>query len=498
MTEKLTPEPGRRGAKRGIGYGGLGNASQGSSIPWKLKVGEVEHTGEIVVADRWATSLGQMLEGEQTDFRIVILTSSSRMRSDSIKDPRIAVWLPSQAVAEEPAAYQAGKGPAGLNTLLSSSPYLQGRVYTSGGLLIRTADNLAGRDIPAALDRLGVLVLMSSAEEYLRLIVDDLPSPMSPQELESVVELYRKSQERLREDVQQVGAAVHSLSKLLDSSLIAVDREVVDRLQSIAGTRDPVAFGRVARDLCGSPSSLASDLQAVKRLIQFARLESEIRAVHLYLSGVSLGKGSDELSVDVLSIMEQLKLDELAARPHLWSSVQDMFRWFKSRYIPKYQEHHRDYYREMEELYYALNHARPQVEAVGKLNGIPELRVSGAEGTIAQYEEMLAQVKPCPIMEVSEVVLEDGPTCPDCGLALSAIPPSRTAREYLGQLREMLEEQCRRLSVVTTRRILANKANQKLERLVQVVQVSDLTSLANVLDDELVELLRDLLREPIP
>ena len=112
-----------------------------------------------------------------------------------------------------------------------------------------------------------------------------------------------------------------------------------------------------------------------------------------------------------------------------------------------------------------------------------------------RYEEVLALVKPCKVREVSEATLALQPACPECRLPLSTNPPTREAREYLEGLQGTLEEQCRRLSKVTARRILRTGSSDKLDMLIRVVQVSDLASLVNVLDDELVNLLIGLLRE---
>ena len=49
------------------------------------------------------------------------------------------------------------------------------------------------------------------------------------------------------------------------------------------------------------------------------------------------------------------------------------------------------------------------------------------------------------------------------------------------------------LSSEAVRQILAAEKGERLERFLQVVQASDLTGLANVLDDELLAFLRELL-----
>ena len=466
-----------------------------SSILWRLRIGPTEHKGEVIVADGWSPQLGQGPEDEAIEFRIVVLNTPSRIRAGSIKDSRTAVWLPSRAVSEEQAVYQAHDRKTDLAALLNSVPYLQGRIYTSRGLAFRQANELVSDERSVALDSLGAFVLLSRAEGYLRLLAGDLPPLTDLSALESNLGLYQQSQEVFRGQVEGVAATLETLAQGLDSALSDADQQAQDNLRRLAGIGDPVLFGRVAEELYGGPSGLARDLEALTRLRQLAEIAGEIQSMTAYLGQVSLRSGDDELMVDLMSIRGQLQMDELAARPHLWDSVRDIFRWFKARYVPLYQEHHRRFYLELQDAYYALSNAGPRVDAVGKLNTIPELRDDRVGQLTSRYEETLALVKPCKVRDVSEATLALQPACPECRLPLSSNPPTREAREYLDGLQGTLEKQCRRLSMVTTRRILRTGSSDKLDKLIRVVQLSDLTSLVNVLDDELVHLLTGLLRE---
>lgn len=91
--------------------------------------------------------------------------------------------------------------------------------------------------------------------------------------------------------------------------------------------------------------------------------------------------------------------------------------------------------------------------------------------------------------------MDEQPTCSHCGLLLTADPPQREVERFLHQLKQALKEQHRRLSSEAIGRILAQSGERRIDQFIKVVQTSDLSSLANVLDDELVEFLRQLLRE---
>jgi hypothetical protein len=66
---------------------------------------------------------------------------------------------------------------------------------------------------------------------------------------------------------------------------------------------------------------------------------------------------------------------------------------------------------------------------------------------------------------------------------------------FLGQLRQALRAQQRRLSGVAIRQILESRQGGRLDQLIKVIQTSDLSSLVKVIDDDLVAFLRDLLAE---
>jgi hypothetical protein len=84
-------------------------------------------------------------------------------------------------------------------------------------------------------------------------------------------------------------------------------------------------------------------------------------------------------------------------------------------------------------------------------------------------------------------------SCPACGLTLAEGPPSAEVEAVLRRLSRALGQQMTRLSSQAVHRILARARGERMEQFLQVVQASDLAGLASVLDDELLEFLRDLL-----
>jgi len=134
------------------------------------------------------------------------------------------------------------------------------------------------------------------------------------------------------------------------------------------------------------------------------------------------------------------------------------------------------------------------VDALKRLNSIPELGEPPGQELEGEYQQLLEQIKPCPDWE-GRISLDLEPTCAGCRLALSISPPTKEVEDFRQKLEQALREQQRRLSSEAIRQILAQSREKRIDRFIKVVQTSDLSPLVNVLDDELVSFLRQLLAE---
>jgi len=236
--------------------------------------------------------------------------------------------------------------------------------------------------------------------------------------------------------------------------------------------------------------SLPELRQQIDLLARALLTMKDVHAMRTYLDAVELPEDQKELALDRLAILEQLDPAQLLANPHLWSSLEALFDWFKSRYRPLYLGHHQAYHRSAASLHDRLLRAKPQLEALGRLNSIAELGPPLAQGLFSQYERLEPALQPCPLWE-SDAAPE--PPCPACGLKLGHQVPQREVERFLGQLEKALGQQLGRLSSQAIGQILARSHQAKIDQFLEVVQASDLASLVNVLDDELVAFLRQLL-----
>ena len=101
----------------------------------------------------------------------------------------------------------------------------------------------------------------------------------------------------------------------------------------------------------------------------------------------------------------------------------------------------------------------------------------------------------CPLPS-DELPLDSQPTCPSCGLQLGAAAPSQEVGDAVRTLKVALREQNSRLSLRVISRILEGHRDERIDLFIKVVQTSDLSGLANVLNDRVERFLRELLAQP--
>jgi hypothetical protein len=97
--------------------------------------------------------------------------------------------------------------------------------------------------------------------------------------------------------------------------------------------------------------------------------------------------------------------------------------------------------------------------------------------------------------------LSETPVCPYCGYRLSEVAPVEALNTALIAIERGLATQQARLARRVVSRLLARPGRaqgDRLGRFIQVVQASDLSGMAQVLDEGLLEFLGDMLQAPEP
>ena len=135
--------------------------------------------------------------------------------------------------------------------------------------------------------------------------------------------------------------------------------------------------------------------------------------------------------------------------------------------------------------------------AVARLNDVPEFGGPLGSDVPGRFGDLVASLKSCELGG-ADLALEDAPYCGLCSLSLDEEVPRRQAERIIADLDAALREYNRRLSSEAVTRILTHPTREQLDRFIDLMRVSDLTELANVLDERVVEFLRGFVSDGRP
>jgi len=288
--------------------------------------------------------------------------------------------------------------------------------------------------------------------------------------------------------IEELRTAVEPLAEQLQEDTDGT-LAVLERLRALSGATDYRGFYTAVRGGFSGPSDLGRALQQLDRLARLADLAPAITEAQRYLNGMTFGREHRELAVRRDAIVGRMALDGLAGNPSLWGSVEESVRQLRREYADAYVSHHVSYHRDSAELVLRMGRFRPQVEALVQFNGVPEFGEPTGTDIPQRFEELAASVRSCTAAE-REAAPDTALHCQTCLLPLDEDLPRRDAASVFADVEEAMRVYSRRLSSEGVRRILSHPTREQLDKLVNLVQISDLSVLANVLDEEVVEFLR--------
>lgn len=447
-------------------------------------------TGRIVVASSWRP---EMFRGEpDSAFTIVLLTGPPAAAIPPPSSPNVAVCVPARrvrAVREVRAAYRAGREAAveGLQLpRVAMEAYARGYILAAGTIGVLPSDIFGADPVRPRLDLLARALLKRRLEEgegeeleaFWRALRSGLVAPRpleaAPEGLEAL--------SRLRVLVRRAERAAPT------PAAPSVAR-ALERLRDAAEGGAP-RFG-VRYD---SPGDLCEDVLLCRCLEQGIEGSQELAELREYLAGAVLPAEPSELAADRTMTLEQLSFATLLSDPGRLESMRSTFqKVFYVRYRGAYLEHHRRYCEAAASLSSLLAEAEPAAAALTRLNTLRELGPAVGNNALAEYRRLRATLRACPGAGELEDHLAERPICPACGLTLADSPPRDYTQEVVRRLQRALSRQQARLASEAVHQILARRGGERIEQFLQVVQASDLTGLANVLDDDLLAFLRELL-----
>jgi hypothetical protein len=296
----------------------------------------------------------------------------------------------------------------------------------------------------------------------------------------------------VKDDLPQVA---HSLTKLATAQRRHDLPRELALLHEIASADSVDAALTAARRGAPTPVVFAATMALWQAWATADAEASDLAAIGEWLAAATIDEAANEIFAEHELLTKRLQAPRLLTSPHQWASLAETGRLFMRQYATAYLRQHHEYHAEVGALAHAVDAAWRKSKALQRLNAMPAHGLPLGLGLSALAEEMRNSVMAFGSeREIADI--ETAPMCPTCGMPLGATPPTHEVAQLTAYVEEALGEQNRRLALAIAHRIIERPGHDQTDRFIQVVQISDLSGLANVLDDVVVEFITELLDHP--
>ena len=293
-------------------------------------------------------------------------------------------------------------------------------------------------------------------------------------------------------EIRRLLAAARTAIDDFAANLAESDTSLWEGLDHLCGATGYLEFHIVIRADFRGPQRLRDAADLVERLARVTDRAPAVRTARTYLGAMRFGPGQSALAVERDSLLAMADPNGLLLNPSTWDRIEERARQLIGRYIHVYAEHHERYHGEAHALSNRLDEVGPQVAAVARFAEMSELGEPLGTELPELFDGISGPLRRCHLAP-EDLDLDAGPICV-CDLSLDEEVPRRQAEAMLGTVASAMREYNRRLGSHAVRRVLAEPSREQIDRFVDLVRVADPSALANVLDDQVVDFLRQFIR----
>ena len=458
---------------------GQQGTAQPASLPLKLVdySGRTRRGGAILLPKFEGPAISlDPATGEE--FRIIILAEPPE---DPLVPPEgVVIGAPARPLPSVGSPRSRASKPARHAALPLTSDDLealrQGRLYARAPLQVTAEEIFAGgRARLAALAR--DLLVSQALSDYLNAIAIALgaPGPAKPATDERLGELH---------DLLEVSGSAHFGHDAAEAYAAITN---VTELTSASGRQELLAC---AERLYLNKQPLMEEIYLLRSLQQNPDEAKELLSMRRFLFWAQVPAQWEELAADRSLLAEELTFAALATEPQRFPLARAALERFRRRYVSAYREHHTRHWTEMARLHAALLEEHTHAEALHRVNTLAELGPPMGSGALAAFEELLAETSGCPLSaDVEDVAAAEG-GCPNCHLSLDRSPPAQRVQQIIARIERACNKQVTRLSSHLVHLIIRGHGDARLHQLLMVLQASQLSSLPDIMDDEVLSYLR--------
>lgn len=275
----------------------------------------------------------------------------------------------------------------------------------------------------------------------------------------------------------------------------------VDALSAVAAESQIEAALALAEARFETPERFREALYFARCLSRDAGAGLALLQARRYLEEALVPASFRDLSTDRQAVLDATTFASLWAEAGRLGWLLDTTGIWRREYAGVYTGRHTAFNASLSGLSERVDALAQQAAALERLNGLRRLGPPLAVAAVAHFHD-LERLFACTVeAERLAEALATAPTCPECAFRLGDEAPSADARRVRQAIERGLAGQQTRLAQRVVSRLLArpiHTGEERLARFIQVVQASDVSGLALVLDDALVDFLRDLLESPAP
>jgi len=423
--------------------------------------------------------------GEGEDFRIIVLAEPP----DGPISPAegVAVVAPARPLSftsrlREAAAPYRAAGQAALSFPPEDiQPLREGMFYSRSPLRVSPEDVFCG-DRPRLTLLARDLLLSAAAGEYWQAtgIALGAPGPPKAATLDRLGDLQKLVEEARR---RSGGDAPPEL----DSAAA--------RLAELASSADEESLILCAERLYPARQALSQDIYVLRAFARSPKQAWELLSIRRFLTRAAVPAEEADLALDRSLLLEQLTFAALATEPNRMAPATAALARFRQRYVSLYRQHHTAYWAEMARLHAHLLMEQSHADSLRRINTLAELGPPAGVGALAAFDALLVETTGCPLIAgVEDVAAAEG-ACPECGLMLDQSPPAQRIEQVLERINRACQKQMARLSSSAIQHVLRRSNDPRIDPLLKMVQLSQISSFSAILDGDLVGYLRRFLVE---
>jgi hypothetical protein len=278
-----------------------------------------------------------------------------------------------------------------------------------------------------------------------------------------------------------------------------IARQLIERLHATAVAPGLDAAVDVAAERFETPSRFREAIYFARCLARDASATIDLLAARHYLEAAIVPSAFADLSTDRSAVLDATTFASFWLDGSRAGWMLDAIAIWRRGYVSSYVTQHARFRDAIATIAERVDADAARAAALARLNSLR--RLGPALGAVVLNElHDIERLYPCAIdASALTEALQDAPICPVCAFALGHAAPLTETRRVLRAIDRALTGQQTRLARRVVSRIIDHPGageDDKIERFIRVVQASDVTALALILDDGLVEFLRDLLETP--